>query len=97
MPPRTCHAPQCPQEGSIGIVVESPRQPGLIEGSEWYCFACKGLVHRAEVSLEDPEGIVTAFPRIYDTFHDSIEARTCPHCGAVHPGKGKAPDGWVEI
>lgn len=97
MPPHTRHAPQRPQEGSIGIVVEAPRQPGMMEGFEWYCFDCKALVHRAEVSLADPEGIVTALPKVYQTFHDSIEARTCPDCGTIHPGKGKPPEGWVQL
>ncbi len=97
MPPHTRHAPQRPQEGSIGIVVEAPRQPGMMEGFEWYCFECKALVHRAEVSLADPEGIVSALPKVYDAFHDSIEARTCPECGTIHPGKGKAPEGWVQL
>ena len=32
------HAPQRPPEGSVGIVVEAPRQPGILEGFEWYCF-----------------------------------------------------------
>lgn len=97
LPPHMRHAPQRPQEGSIGIVVEAPRQPGMMEGFEWYCFNCEGLVHREEVSLEDPSGIVTALPKIYDAFHDSMENRTCPSCGTVHPGKGKPPEGWVQL
>jgi 3-hydroxyanthranilate 3,4-dioxygenase len=97
LPPHVRHAPQRPEVGSIGIVVEAPRQPGMMEGFEWYCFDCKALVHRAEVSLADPGGIVTALPNVYDAFHNSIEDRTCPNCGTVHPGKGKPPDGWVEL
>ena len=93
----TRHAPQRPQAGSIGIVVESPRMAGMKEGFEWYCFECKGLVHRAEVSLNDPSGIVTALPKIYDAFHEDQSARTCPNCGTLHPGKGQAPDGWVVL
>ena len=92
VPPHTRHAPQRPQEGSIGIVVESPRQPGMMEG-----FECKSRVHRAEVSLEDPSAIVTALPKIYEEFPNRFEARTCPACGAVHPGKGKPPEGWVRL
>lgn len=97
LPPHVRHAPQRPQEGSIGIVVEAPRQPGMMEGFEWYCFECNARVHRAEVSLEDPHGIVEALPKIYDDFHNSIENRTCPECGKVHPGKGKPPEGWVKL
>ena len=95
MPAHTIHAPQRPQEGSIGIVVESPRMAGMKEGFEWYCFECSALVHRIEVVLGDPSGIVTELPKIYDAFHEDMEARTCPQCGTVHPGKGKPPEGWV--
>lgn len=97
MPAHVRHAPQRPQEGSIGIVVEAPRQSGMVEGFEWYCFNCAGLVHRAEVALESAEGIVTELPKIYEAFHNSPEARTCPHCGTMHPGRGKPPAGWVQL
>ena len=69
----------------------------MSEGFEWYCFNCKSLVHRAEVSLDGPEGIVSQLPKIYEAFHADMEARTCPSCGEVHPGKGKPPEGWVTL
>ena len=97
LPPHVRHAPQRPQEGSIGIVVEAPRQPGMKEGFEWFCFNCEALVHREEVSLDGAEGIVSALPKIYEKFHNSTEARTCPQCGELHPGKGKPPEGWVNL
>ena len=97
LPPHTIHAPQRPQEGSIGIVVESPRMMGMMEGFEWYCFNCKARVHRIEVPLGSPSGIVDALPKIYDAFHADEEARTCPNCGELHPGKGKPPEGWVKL
>jgi len=95
MPPHTIHAPQRPNEG-LGIVVEAPRQPGMLEGFEWHCFNCESRVHRIEVPLGGPEGIVTALPKIYEAFHNDMDARTCPECGTIHPGKGKPPEGWVE-
>lgn len=97
LPPHVRHAPQRPQEGSVGIVVEAPRQPGMVEGFEWYCFACEARVHRAEIALDGPDGIVTELPKVFDAFHNSTEARTCPNCGTVHPGKGKPPEGWVRL
>ncbi len=97
LPAHTRHAPQRPQQGSIGLVVESPRMAGMKEGFEWYCFSCKGLVHRIEVTLGDPSGIVTELPKIYDAYHADMDARTCPACATVHPGKGKPPDGWVVL
>jgi 3-hydroxyanthranilate 3,4-dioxygenase len=97
MPAHTIHAPQRPQEGSIGIVVESPRMDGMKEGFEWYCFDCKTRVHRMETPLGGPQGIVDALPKIYDAFHADEEARTCPNCGTLHPGKGSPPEGWVVL
>ena len=97
LPAHTRHAPQRPQDGSVGIVVESPRMMGMKEGFEWYCFGCKSRVHRAEVSLLDPGGIVEALPGVFAAFHTDLDARTCPECGEIHPGKGKPPEGWVEL
>jgi len=95
LPSHTVHAPQRPQEGSVGIVVESPRMMGMKEGFEWYCFSCEARVHRIEAALTDPSGIVEELPKIFDAFHNDEQARTCPNCGELHPGKGKPPDGWV--
>ena len=67
------------------------------EGFEWFCFNCTTRLHRAEVSLLDPSGIVTALPKVYEEFHNNIEKRTCPNCGELHPGKGKPPEGWVTL
>ena len=97
LPPHVRHAPQRPQVGSVGIVVEAPRQPGMREGFEWFCFNCEQLVHRAEVVLDKPEGIVDQLPKIFDAFHADTHARICKHCGKVHPGKGKPPERWVRL
>ncbi len=99
LPPHVRHAPQRPQEGSIGLVVESPRMTGMKDGFEWYCFECKKRVHRSEISLLDPSGIVEELPRVFEAFDfdRDVAARTCGHCGALHPGKGKPPEGWVEL
>ena len=97
LPPHVRHAPQRPQEGSIGLVVEAPRVEGMKDAFEWYCFDCKQRVHRAEISLVDPSGIVTELPKIFDAFDADMDARTCPSCDAIHPGKGAPPAGWVEL
>ena len=97
LPPHALHAPQRPQAGSIGLVIEAPRQPDMMEGFEWFCFQCGERVHRVEVSLADPSMIVTALPKVYQDYHDDMEARKCTHCGEIHPGKGKPPEGWVQL
>jgi 3-hydroxyanthranilate 3,4-dioxygenase len=97
LPPHTLHAPQRPQEGSIGIVVEGARDDSMVEGFEWYCFDCETRVHRVELPLGGPDGIVDALPKVYEAFYQDEEARTCPKCGTLHPGKGQAPDGWIKL
>ncbi len=91
LPPHVSHSPQRPVPGSIGLVVESPRQPGMLDGFEWYCFDCKARVHRIEVPVDN---IVTDLPPLYEAFYADEAARTCPSCGALHPGK-EPPEGWV--
>ena len=97
LPPHVLHAPQRPQVGSVGIVVEGARHAGMLEGFEWFCFNCQARVHRVDVPLDGPEGIVDKLPQIFESFANDIDARTCENCGTLHPGKGPAPDGWVNI
>jgi len=43
-----------------------------------------GIVHEVELQVSD---IVADLPPVFKAFYDSEEARTCPNCGTVHPGK----------
>ena len=97
LPSHVRHSPQRPDPNSYGIVVEGPRQLGMRDGFEWFCFDCETLLHRAEVSLTSSEGIVSELPKVFEEYHENIEARTCENCGVLHPGKGKPPDGWVVL
>ena len=93
LPPHVRHSPQRPQEGSVGLVIEPKRPEGAHDAIEWYCFGCGSLVHRAELILES---IVRDLPPVYETFYASEDARTCPKCGEIHPGK-EPPEGWVAL
>ncbi|GAB4188183.1 MAG: 3-hydroxyanthranilate 3,4-dioxygenase [Thalassobaculales bacterium] len=90
LPAHVRHSPQR-APGSIGLVVEGTRQPGMKDGFEWFCLSCGALVHRVEVEIAD---ITKDLPPLFAAFHDSLEARTCTSCGALHPGK-QPPEGWV--
>lgn len=90
LPAHVRHSPQRPVAGSLGLVVEPKRPPGEKDAFEWYCLACHSLVHRIEVILES---IVRDLPPLYKNFDQSIDARTCPNCQAVHPGKSP-PKAW---
>lgn len=93
LPPHVRHSPQRPQEGSVGLVVESPRPEGTRDGFEWFCFGCGALVHRVEVRVTN---IVTDLPPLFNAFYGDEKARTCTACGVIHPGK-QPPPGWVTL
>ncbi|MGW0808100.1 3-hydroxyanthranilate 3,4-dioxygenase [Nonomuraea sp. NPDC002799] len=82
LPPHVRHSPQRPVPGSIGLVVEYARAKGNLDAFEWYCVNCHHLVHRAEVQVKS---IVDDLPPIFQAFYEG--ERTCPQCGAEHPGK----------
>ena len=87
LPPHVPHSPQRPDPDSVGLVVEYARPAGQPDGFEWYCANCHERVHRTEVMLES---IVDDLPPLFEAFYADLEARTCPHCGTVHPGRDVA-------
>lgn len=93
LPPHVRHSPQRPQPGSVGLVVEGNRAPGARDAFEWFCFDCGTKLHRVEVEITD---IVKDLPPLFDAFYGNEAKRTCPQCGAVHPGR-QPPDGWATI
>lgn len=84
LPPNVKHSPQRPDPDSIGLVVEYQRPEGELDAFEWPCPSCHRLVHRVEVQVQ---AIDEDLPPLFAAFHGDEHARTCPHCGAVHPGK----------
>jgi 3-hydroxyanthranilate 3,4-dioxygenase len=89
LPPHVRHSPQRPVVGSVGLVVERKRPPGLVDAFEWYCPRCASLIWRGEVQLTS---LVDDLPKMFDAFYGDTEARTCPGCSWVHPGRGAFPD-----
>ena len=83
LPPHVRHSPQRPA-GSVGLVIEYRRPPGLVDAFEWYCLECHARVHRVEVQLLS---IVRDLPPLFEEFYADASLRKCPSCGALHPGK----------
>jgi 3-hydroxyanthranilate 3,4-dioxygenase len=83
LPPHVRHSPQRPA-GSVGLVIEYRRPPGLVDAFEWYCLECNALVHRVEVQLQS---IVRDLPPLFAKFYGDPALRKCPSCGTMHPGK----------
>lgn len=84
LPPRVPHSPQRMPD-SIGLVIERRRLPHEQDGLMWFCQRCNHKLFETYFPLRDIE---QDFPPVFDRFYRSLEARTCPACGAVHP----APD-----
>ena len=83
LPAGVRHSPQRPDPDSVGLVVEYQRARGQMDGFEWACFECAHLVYRVEVQLQ---AIDEDLPPLFAAFDADEAARTCPNCGAIHPG-----------
>lgn len=92
LPAHVRHSPQRPA-GSVGLVIERTRPPGVLEAFEWFCDSCDHRVHRREVDLVNIE---TDMPPVFDEYYGSEELRTCPHCGNVNPGRPKPVEDAAE-
>lgn len=84
LPGNVPHSPQRPEPGSIGIVLERIREEGVDETFRWYCFECNAPVHEHTLHVSD---IVKDLPPVMNEFADNESLRTCPNCGALHPGR----------
>jgi len=84
LPAGVRHSPQRPDPDSVGLVVEYQRAPGELDGFEWACPAGAHLGHRGEVQVQ---AIDRDLPPLFAAFHDDEDARTCPNCGHLHPGR----------
>ncbi|TDD41255.1 3-hydroxyanthranilate 3,4-dioxygenase [Saccharopolyspora elongata] len=85
LPGNVPHSPQRPDPDSIGLVIERVREEGTLERFQWYCLDCNSLLHEIELQVRD---IVEDLPPVFAEFYADEQARTCPKCGALHPGKG---------
>ncbi len=84
LPPHVRHSPQRPDPMSRCLVIERQRPAGLVDGFEWYCPNCGHMIHRVEVQLKS---LVTDLPPLFEAFYTNQAAKTCSHCGTIHPGK----------
>ena len=82
LPARTLHSPRRPAD-TIGIVVETSRQPGQKDGCVWFCENCDHKIYEAYFELKEPKEIVTKLTAITEQFNASKEMRTCQKCGQI--------------
>lgn len=79
LPARVPHSPQR-SAGSIGLVVERRRNPGELDGFQWYCEKCGEKLHEVFIEVTD---ITTQLKPVFDAFWADEQARTCSNCGTV--------------
>ena len=74
--------PHSPQRflNTVGLVVEYKRSKGISDTFQWYRDTCHNLLHEVKVELED---IVIQLPIIFESYWESISARTCESCGEI--------------
>lgn len=77
LPGNTPHSPQRPEEGSIGLVVEKIREPGVLEKFQWYHHTADKatLVHEVELQVTD---IVKDLPPVFEAFYNGLGDYTGP-------------------
>ncbi|VAW13315.1 3-hydroxyanthranilate 3,4-dioxygenase [hydrothermal vent metagenome] len=79
LPPTVPHSPQR-FENTVGLVIESKREEGVLDALEWYCESCENQLYREPFTLEN---IVTQMPVIFDKYYSDLELRTCKECNTI--------------
>lgn len=83
LPPNIPHSPQRPA-GSVGLVIEHIRAPGVKDGFLWICDRCHAKLHDEYLHVDD---IVTQLPPVFDRFYSNPELTQCRQCGHRHERK----------
>ena len=79
IPPKLPHSPQRPAD-TVGLVIERARGAGELDGFQWYCERCGGLLYEEFFQLTDIE---KQFPPVFERFFSNSARRTCARCHAV--------------
>jgi 3-hydroxyanthranilate 3,4-dioxygenase len=76
------HSPRFPPDAFL-LVVERMRRPGEVDAFQWFCSACDHLLHEGRFTVSDYR--TDPVSGAYRAFFESLEHRTCKHCGTVMP------------
>ncbi len=89
LPKNMYHSPRRPP-GTIGLVIERPRQQSELDGIAWFCPSCATRLHQVEFWCDDIE---RGLRDVIADFNRDLALRTCKQCGAVLPDPTGA-DPW---
>jgi len=89
LPANVPHSPQR-AAGTVGLVIEQERPPGVKDKLQWYSEDTNELVYEAEFTLENIE---VDLKRIMAEFWGNEELRRCKSTGSIipHPSEAKPP------
>ena len=79
LPGKVPHSPQR-AANTVGLVIEMPRDEGILDALEWYCENCNTALYREEFALDN---IVTDMPIIFDKYYSDKNKCTCTNCGTT--------------
>jgi 3-hydroxyanthranilate 3,4-dioxygenase len=77
LPAGVPHSPQRPAN-TVGLVIERQRQPGELDGFQWYCERCGERLYEEFLQVTN---IVTQLPPLFDRFYNDAGHSTCKKCG----------------
>jgi 3-hydroxyanthranilate 3,4-dioxygenase len=81
LPKQVYHSPRRPP-GTIGLVIERPRQADELDGVAWFCPQCSNRLHHVDFWCADIE---KGIRDVIERFNADLALRTCKACGAVLP------------
>ena len=79
--PLTPHASQRPAD-TLGLILESVRQPGDLDAYHWYCEACNHLLFEKSDQIEVME---RDMPLVFDAYYSEADNQECGECRHVNP------------
>ena len=77
LPAGVPHSPRRPAN-TVGLVIEKKREPGQVDGFQWYCEQCGAKLHEEFVHVTN---IVTQLPPLFQRFYGDESKRVCKACG----------------
>jgi 3-hydroxyanthranilate 3,4-dioxygenase len=89
LPKNVYHSPRRPP-GSVGLVIERPRQRHELDGIAWFCPSCSNKLHQVDFWCDDIE---KGLRDVIGAFNANEQLRTCEKCGTILPDPTKI-DHW---
>jgi 3-hydroxyanthranilate 3,4-dioxygenase len=81
LPKGVYHSPRRPA-GTVGLVLERPRQRDELDAIAWFCPNCAAKLHEVQFWCDDIE---QGLKSVIEAFNADLRLRTCGKCGTLLP------------